>query len=63
MSEERPELDTIRDALRDHDARVGERPTGSGAAGAAARPDHPVRERLREQDEPDAPGSAGHGER
>ncbi len=51
MSEERPQLDPIRDALREHDERVGERPTGSGAAGAAARPDHPVRESLREHDE------------
>ncbi len=50
MSAQRPELDTIRDALRDHDRRSGPRPSGEGAAGAAAEPDAAVREMLREHD-------------
>jgi len=62
MREERPELDGIRDALRDHDLRSGPRPTGQGGMGGALGADAPVRERLREHDEPGAAGFTGRGE-
>jgi len=61
MGEERPGLETIQDALREHDERSGTPATGTGGPGAGADPDDPVRATLCERREA-APARAGRDE-